>query len=101
MPAATCWYRRHPPRRARAAGGSGPVGDLPRSEALAPVSRGGSAGGSMSQIFHPSTNTIARVSIFGLVFFVAFVGWVAMMMDRSTSVTRERHVFEQPVPFSH
>jgi len=55
----------------------------------------------MSQIFHPSTNTIARVSIFGLVFFVAFVGWVAMMLDRSTTVTRERQVFEQPVPFSH
>ena len=55
----------------------------------------------MSQIFHPSTNTIARVSIFGLVFFVAFLGWLAMMLDRSPATTREHMVFEQPVPFSH
>jgi len=55
----------------------------------------------MSQIFHPSTNTIARVSIFGLVFFVALAGWVAMTLDRSPAVTRERQVVDQPVPFSH
>jgi len=55
----------------------------------------------MSQIFHPSTNTIARVSIFGAVFFVAFVGWLAMALDRAPATTREHLVFEQPVPFSH
>ena len=55
----------------------------------------------MAQIFHPSTNTISRVSIFGLIFFIAFAGWVAMAIDRSPAVTRERQVIEQPVPFSH
>jgi hypothetical protein len=55
----------------------------------------------MSQIFHPSTNTIARVSIFGLVFFVALLGWLAMALDRSPAVTRQNLVVEQPVPFSH
>ena len=55
----------------------------------------------MAQIFHPSTNTISRVSIFGLVFFVGLAGWVVMALDRSSAVTRERQVVEQPVPFSH
>ena len=55
----------------------------------------------MSQIFHPSTNTIARVSIFGLVFFVAIAGWLVMALDRSSTVTRQQQVIEQPVPFSH
>ena len=55
----------------------------------------------MSQIFHPSTNTIARVSIFGLLFFVAFLGWLVMAVDRSSAVTRQNQVIEQPVPFSH
>ena len=55
----------------------------------------------MSQIFHPSTNTIARVSIFGLLFFVAFLGWLAMALDRSSAVTKQNLVVEQPVPFSH
>jgi hypothetical protein len=55
----------------------------------------------MSQIFHPSTNTISRVSLFGLVFFIAFLGWLVMAIDRSSTVTREAAVLEQPVPFSH
>ena len=55
----------------------------------------------MSQIFQPSTNTIARVSLFGLVFFVAFAGWLVMALDRSSTVTREQQILEQPVPFSH
>jgi hypothetical protein len=55
----------------------------------------------MSQIFHPSTNTISRVSLFGLLLFVAFVGWLAMAIDRSSSVTRQQVIVEQPVPFSH
>ena len=55
----------------------------------------------MSQIFHPSTNTIARVSIFGLLIFVGFLGWLTMAVDRSSAVTRQNLVIEQPVPFSH
>ncbi|MDX1630268.1 MAG: cytochrome c3 family protein [Thermoanaerobaculia bacterium] len=55
----------------------------------------------MSQIFHPSTNTLARVSIFGAVFVVAFLGWLAAALDRSGVVTREGVIREQPVPFSH
>ncbi|HVS01193.1 MAG TPA: cytochrome c3 family protein [Thermoanaerobaculia bacterium] len=55
----------------------------------------------MSQIFHPSTNTISRVSIFGAIFFVAFGVWLAAALDRSAPVTRENVVFEQPIKFSH
>jgi hypothetical protein len=55
----------------------------------------------MSQIFHPSTNTISRVSIFGLLLFVALLGWLAMAIDRSSTVTRQQVIVEQPVPFSH
>ncbi len=53
------------------------------------------------QIFHRSTNTLARVSIFGAVFFIAFVAWVAAMINRSPIVTRQGVAQAQPVPFSH
>ncbi|MBZ0112851.1 MAG: cytochrome c3 family protein [Thermoanaerobaculia bacterium] len=55
----------------------------------------------MSQIFHPSTNTISRVSIFAVVLTVAFAGWIAAALDRSAIVTRKNVILEQPVPFSH
>ncbi len=55
----------------------------------------------MSQIFHPSTNTLAKASIFGAIFVLAFLGWLAAALDRSGVVTRENVVREQPVPFSH
>ena len=55
----------------------------------------------MSQIFHPSTNTISRVSLFGLVFFVGLAGWLVMALDRSSTVTRQQQILEQPIPFSH
>jgi hypothetical protein len=55
----------------------------------------------MSQIFHPSTNTISRVSIFGLLFFLGLLGWLVMAIDRSSAVTRQQSILEQPVPFSH
>lgn len=55
----------------------------------------------MSQIFHPSTNTISRVSLFGAVFVIGLAGWAAMAIDRSAMVTREGIIIEQPVPFSH
>ncbi|HEY0511969.1 MAG TPA: cytochrome c3 family protein [Thermoanaerobaculia bacterium] len=54
------------------------------------------------QIFHRSTNTIAKVSIFGAVFFLGFFGWAAYtLMGDSGYVTGQYVVKHQPVPFSH
>jgi Cytochrome c7 and related cytochrome c len=55
----------------------------------------------MAQIFHRSTNTISRVSIFGAVFFVALVLWLIAEINRSSYVTAVDVVREQPIPFSH
>jgi hypothetical protein len=55
----------------------------------------------MSQIFHPSTNTLSRVSIFGGVFAAGFVLWLVLDVNRSAYVTRAHEAREQPVPFSH
>jgi len=55
----------------------------------------------MAQIFHRSTNTLARVSIFGGVFLLAGLGWVFATLDRSSYNTGEGVTLEQPVPFSH
>lgn len=55
----------------------------------------------MAQIFHPSTNSISRVTIFGAVFFIAgFFGLLGIFV-RSPYVTSKNIVREQPVPFSH
>jgi hypothetical protein len=53
------------------------------------------------QIFHRSTNTISRVSIFGGVFFALGALWVVLEVNRSSYVTRAYEAREQPVPFSH
>src|SRR5918999_1196702 len=55
----------------------------------------------MAQIFHPSTNTISRVSIFGAVFLLAGLLWLLLALDRSPYVTQAGVVREQPVAFSH
>lgn len=55
----------------------------------------------MAQIFHRSTNTVAKVSLFGAVFFVAILGWVFNVLDRSAYATGQGVILEQPVPFSH
>jgi hypothetical protein len=55
----------------------------------------------MSQIFKPSTNTLARVSMFGALFFLAILAWVLVTLNRSSLVTRQGIVLQQPVPFSH
>ena len=55
----------------------------------------------MSQVFHRSTNTISKVSIFGFVFFVAALGWVVQEINRSAYVTEAFVARTQPVPFSH
>jgi hypothetical protein len=53
------------------------------------------------QIFHRSTNTIAKVSIFGSIFFLAFFSWIFSTLLRSSYVTGQYVVKKQPVPFSH
>jgi len=55
----------------------------------------------MPQIFHPSTNTFSRVSIFGALFAVAALAWGLALINRSSYVTRAGVAREQPVPFSH
>jgi hypothetical protein len=55
----------------------------------------------MSQIFHRSTNTFSRITIFGGVFILAFLTWVFTVLDRSSYATRAAQTREQPVPFSH
>lgn len=55
----------------------------------------------MAQIFHPSTNTIARVSILGGILILGGVGLVAAMIDRSPYMTGVGVARPQPVPFSH
>lgn len=55
----------------------------------------------MAQIFHPSTNTIARLSIFGLLFVVLGSLWLLAAIARSSYVTEVDVARAQPVPFSH
>ena len=55
----------------------------------------------MSQIFHRSANTIARVSIFGAVFFVAGLLGLFAEVNRSPWVTDAHVAREQPIQFSH
>ena len=53
------------------------------------------------QIFHRSTNTLARVSVVAMVGLVALLGWLGLTLFRSRYVTRQGEVTPQPVPFSH
>lgn len=55
----------------------------------------------MPQIFHRSTNTLSRVSIFGAVFIVAGIAWGFLSFNRSPYMTQARVARDQPVPFSH
>jgi hypothetical protein len=55
----------------------------------------------MSQIFHHSTNTFSRLSIFGGIFIVAVLVWAWAELNASTYATRAKVPVEQPVPFSH
>lgn len=55
----------------------------------------------MSQIFHRSTNTIARVSIFGALFILAALTWMSYGINSSSYVTQAFVAREQPVQFSH
>ena len=53
------------------------------------------------QIFHRSTNTISRATIYGAVFVVAALFWAAAEIQRSPYVTYAGVRRPQPVPFSH
>jgi hypothetical protein len=55
----------------------------------------------MAQIFHHSTNTLSKLSIFGGLFLAAGALWVTVEVNRSGYVTQEGVAREQPVPFSH
>lgn len=55
----------------------------------------------MAQIFHPSTNTFSRVTIFGAVLILAILAWLAGLLFESSWVTEVGVVREQPVQFSH
>ena len=55
----------------------------------------------MSQIFHRSANTIARVSIFGAVFFIAGLLGLLAQVNRSPWVTDVHVARAQPIQFSH
>jgi len=55
----------------------------------------------MAQVFHPSTNSLSKVSLFGAVFFGGGLLWLMGAVNRSPYVTREGEVRAQPVPFSH
>lgn len=55
----------------------------------------------MPQIFHPSMNTLSRVSIFGALIFLALLGWILSVVYRSSYATQVDVVRDQPVAFSH
>ncbi len=55
----------------------------------------------MSQVFHRSTNTLSRVSIFGGIFILGFLVWAWAELNASNYATRAKVPVNQPVPFSH
>jgi hypothetical protein len=55
----------------------------------------------MSQIFHRSANTIAKVSIFGAVFFIAALLGLFAKINRSPWMTQAGVARAQPLQFSH
>jgi len=55
----------------------------------------------MAQVFHPVMNTIAKASIFGAVFIIAFVAWAAAEWYVSPYFTQVNVPREQPLQFSH
>ena len=55
----------------------------------------------MAQIFHPSTNTLSRLSIFGSVVVLAALVAALAELNRSSYVTGVGVARIQPVPFSH
>src|SRR5881227_2978666 len=55
----------------------------------------------MPQLFRPSSNTIAKVSIAAVVLLFGSTLAVGYIMDRGSWITSVREAPEQPIPFSH
>jgi hypothetical protein len=55
----------------------------------------------MAQVFHRSTNTIARITILGGVLILVLLSMGLIVIFRSDYLTEVHVVREQPVPFSH
>ncbi len=55
----------------------------------------------MAQIFHRSTNFIARFSVFSFIFIMGFAVLAVLEAARSPYMTRQNITREQPVQFSH
>jgi hypothetical protein len=55
----------------------------------------------MPQIFQRSANTLSKVSIFGVLTLVGGLILLAIVLQRSTYVTRAHEYVEQPIQFSH
>lgn len=58
-------------------------------------------GASMAQIFHPSTNTLSRLTIFGGALLLAALVMALAEINRSFYITEVGVARIQPVPFSH
>lgn len=55
----------------------------------------------MAQIFHRSTNTLARLSIVGGALAVGLLGGVVYLVSNTSLVTKAGVAWQQPVQFSH
>ncbi|HWX24242.1 MAG TPA: cytochrome c3 family protein [Vicinamibacteria bacterium] len=55
----------------------------------------------MPQIFHRSTNTLSKASIFGGVFLLMGALWLILEFNRSPWYTQAGVAVSQPIPFSH
>jgi hypothetical protein len=55
----------------------------------------------MPQIFRPSANTLSKLSLAGILMLVGGLIGLAMLLGRSSYVTRAQEYIEQPVQFSH
>ena len=55
----------------------------------------------MAQIFHRSTNTISKVTIYGAIFILGGLGYLIFAVNQSPYYTDVNVARQQPVPFSH
>src|ERR1700733_12609334 len=55
----------------------------------------------MPQIFHRSFNVISRLTIFGAVFIIGFLGWVLITLAPSPYATTAAAARAPPAPASH
>jgi len=55
----------------------------------------------VAQVFHRSTNTFAKVSIFGALFFIAGATYGLALINRSAYITEAGVARAQPIQFSH